>query len=100
LRRTARKYNLYEKIQFRTEITQVVWDEGRQKWQLDFVNLNTGEKDRMEADVVFSALGPLRIPQIPKEFENFEGPKSHTAQWNHAYDLTNKRVAVVGSGAR
>ncbi|KAH7057929.1 putative flavoprotein [Linnemannia elongata] len=99
LRNTARKYKLYEKIQFRTEITHVAWHEGRQKWILNHVNLNNGERGRTEADIVFSGMGPLRIPQIPKEFENFEGPKWHTAQWNHAYDLTNKRVAVVGSGA-
>ncbi|KAF9128493.1 hypothetical protein BGX30_014303 [Mortierella sp. GBA39] len=99
LRNTARKYKLYEKTRFRTEITHVAWNEGRQKWVLDHVNLNNGEREQTEADIVFSGMGPLRVPQIPKEFENFEGPKWHTAQWNHAYDLTNKRVAVVGSGA-
>ncbi|KAG0366569.1 pyridine nucleotide-disulfide oxidoreductase [Gamsiella multidivaricata] len=99
LRRTARKYNLYDKISFRTEVTHVEWNEGRQKWVLDYVDLNTGHADRMEADVVFSGMGPLRIPHIPKEFESFEGPKWHTAQWDHSYDLTDKRVAVVGSGA-
>ncbi|KAF9356930.1 hypothetical protein BGX26_004521 [Mortierella sp. AD094] len=99
MRKTARKHQLYEKISFRTEVTHVEWKQGRQKWVLDFVNLNTGKVDKMEADVVFSGMGPLRIPKIPKEFENFEGPKWHTAQWNHSYDLTNKRVAIVGSGA-
>ncbi|KAG0321124.1 hypothetical protein BGZ99_004102 [Dissophora globulifera] len=99
LRRTAHKYNLYDKISFRTEITHTEWNDSLQKWVLDYVNLNTGEKSRMEADIVFSGMGPLRIPQIPKEFEGFEGPMWHTAQWNHTYDLTNKRVAVVGSGA-
>jgi cyclohexanone monooxygenase len=54
----------------------------------------------MNADIVFCGMGALRIPNIPKQFDDFEGPKWHTAQWNHEYDLTNKRVAVVGSGAR
>ncbi|KFH73129.1 hypothetical protein MVEG_00351 [Podila verticillata NRRL 6337] len=44
-------------------------------------------------------MGPLRVPKIPQEFEGFEGPKWHTAQWNHEFDLTGKRVAVIGSGA-
>ncbi|KAF9178042.1 hypothetical protein BGZ51_004870 [Haplosporangium sp. Z 767] len=99
MRRVAEKYNLYEKIQFRTEIVHVEWHQDRQKWVLDYINQATGEKGVMEADIVFSGMGPLRIPQIPKQFENFEGPKWHTAQWNHSFDLTNKRVAVVGSGA-
>ncbi|KAF9365223.1 hypothetical protein BGX34_010867 [Mortierella sp. NVP85] len=99
MRRVAKKYNLYEKIRFRTEITHLEWNQDRQKWILDYMNLATGEKSVMEADIVLSGTGPLRIPQIPKEFEAFEGPKWHTAQWNHSFDLTNKRVAVVGSGA-
>lgn len=99
-RRVAKKYNLYEKIRFRTEVTHVEWLQDRQKWVLDYMNLATGEKSVMEADIVFSGMGPLRIPQIPEQFEAFEGPKWHTAQWNHSFDLTNKRVAIVGSGAR
>ncbi|KAG0352177.1 putative flavin-binding monooxygenase [Gamsiella multidivaricata] len=99
MRRVAKKYNLYEKIRFRTEVTRVEWNQDRQKWILNYMNLATGEQSVMEADIVFSGTGPLRIPQIPKQFENFEGPKWHTAQWNHSFDLTNKRVAVVGSGA-
>ncbi|KAF8929403.1 monooxygenase [Dissophora ornata] len=99
MRRVAKKYNLYEKIRFRTEITHVEWNQSRQKWVLDYMNLATSERSVMEADIVFSGTGPLRIPQIPKQFENFEGPKWHTAQWDHSFDLTNKRVAVVGSGA-
>ncbi|KAF9372732.1 hypothetical protein CPC16_002267 [Podila verticillata] len=99
LRRVARKHHLYDKIRFRTEITHVEWDGGRQKWVLDYRNRSTGDQGQYEADIVFSGMGPLRIPKIPKEFEAFEGPKWHTAQWNHSCDLTNKRVAVVGSGA-
>ncbi|KAF9279466.1 hypothetical protein BGZ68_007903 [Mortierella alpina] len=100
MRRVAKKYNLYDRIRFRTEITHVEWYQDRQKWVLDYVNLATGEKGSMEADIVLSGVGGLRIPQIPKQFESFEGPKWHTAQWNHSFDITNKRVAVIGSGAR
>ncbi|KAG0226028.1 hypothetical protein BGW42_003947 [Actinomortierella wolfii] len=99
MRRTAQRYNLYPKIKFHTEVTGAVWDEDRQKWLLDYVNLSTGEKHVFIADIVFSGHGPLRIPQIPKQFDAFEGPKWHSAQWNHNFDLTGKRVAVVGSGA-
>ena len=99
-RRVAKKYNLYEKTRFRTEVTHVEWHEDLQQWVLDWINHNTGETGQMNADIVFSGMGPLRVPRIPKQFEAFEGPKWHTAQWNHDYDLTGKRVAVVGSGAR
>ncbi|KAG0314015.1 hypothetical protein BGZ97_009707 [Linnemannia gamsii] len=96
-RRVAKKYNLYEKIRFRTEITHAEWHEDLQQWVLDWTDHNTGETGQMNADIVFCGMGALRIPNIPKQFDDFEGPKWHTAQWNHEYDLTNKRVAVVGS---
>ncbi|KAF9913614.1 hypothetical protein BX616_009820 [Lobosporangium transversale] len=99
MRRVAKKYNLYEKIRFRTEVTRIEWNNSRQKWIVDYMDLSTGERSVMEADIVFSGAGPLRIPFIPKQFDDFEGPKWHTAQWNHSIDLTNKRVAIVGSGA-
>ncbi|KAF9910234.1 hypothetical protein EC991_006963 [Linnemannia zychae] len=98
-RRVAKKYKLYEKIRFRTEITHAEWREELHQWVLDWTNHDTGETGQMFADIVFSGMGPLRIPQIPKQFDAFEGPKWHTAQWNHDYDLTDKRVAIVGSGA-
>ena len=31
--------------------------------------------------------------------EKFQGEAFHSARWNHAYDLTNKKVAVIGSAA-
>ncbi|KAG0050650.1 hypothetical protein BGZ83_004583 [Gryganskiella cystojenkinii] len=99
LRRTAKKHNLYEKIRFRTQITHAQWHEDIQKWVLDYTNLATGDHHQIQADIVFSGMGPLRIPQIPKQFDAFTGPKWHTAEWNHDFDLTGKRVAVVGSGA-
>ncbi|KAF9585729.1 hypothetical protein BGW38_001027 [Lunasporangiospora selenospora] len=99
MRRTAQKHDLYKKISFRTEVTKVQWEDSLQKWSITHKNLNTGEITETKADIVFSGMGPLRIPKIPEEFSAFKGPKWHTAQWNHDYDLTGKRVAIVGSGA-
>ena len=47
------------------------------------------------------ATGPITEPQIPAlpGLETFEGEMFHSANWNHEYDLTNKRVAVIGTGA-
>ncbi|KAF9093920.1 hypothetical protein BGX29_009740, partial [Mortierella sp. GBA35] len=97
-RRVAKKYNLYEKIRFRTEVTRTEWHEDSQQWVVDWLNHNSGEVGQMRADFIFSGTGLLRLPRIPKQFNDFEGPKWHTAQWNHDFDLTNKRVAIIGSG--
>ena len=38
------------------------------------------------------------IPELPG-LERFEGKAFHSARWDHDYDLTGKRVAVIGTGA-
>jgi cation diffusion facilitator CzcD-associated flavoprotein CzcO len=43
----------------------------------------------------------LNVPQYPDwpGLDDFEGPKFHTARWEHDHDLTGLRVAVVGTGS-
>lgn len=47
----------------------------------------------------YLSVGTIRVPRTPKEFAGFEGPIVHTAEWDNSVDFTNKRVAVIGSGA-
>ncbi|KAI9249745.1 hypothetical protein BDA99DRAFT_564308 [Phascolomyces articulosus] len=37
--------------------------------------------------------------QIPEQFKLFSGTVVHTASWDPSVDFTNKRVAVIGTGA-
>ncbi|KAF9285347.1 hypothetical protein BGZ68_003950 [Mortierella alpina] len=99
LRSTARMYNLYDKIQFRSKVSRMQWNEDRQKWVLNWSNLATGDEAVVEVDVVIHATGHLRIPRIPQEFAQFTGELWHSARWRWDVDLTDKRVGVVGSGA-
>ena len=48
-----------------------------------------------------SAVGPLTEPALPdiEGLEEFDGEIFHSARWNHDFDLTGKRVAVIGTGA-
>lgn len=39
------------------------------------------------------------MPQIPPEFEDFEGPKMHSGNWDDGVELRGKNVAVIGTGA-
>jgi len=43
----------------------------------------------------------LTTPKLPDidGVEEFDGLTMHTARWDHAADLTGKRVAVIGTGA-
>ena len=48
-----------------------------------------------------AAVGPLNGPLTPNlpGLSEFPGTIFHSNKWNHSYDLSNKRVAVVGTGA-
>lgn len=53
------------------------------------------------AQFVVPGMGALSTAAIPQlnGIENFKGPMFHSQQWNHDYDLKDKRVAVIGTGA-
>ncbi|KAI9257354.1 flavoprotein [Phascolomyces articulosus] len=100
LRRVAKKYNLYEKTKFETEIVHAEWKEQQQQWLLQWRNTkNHQETGSGYYDILFAGLGPLRVPNIPSEFAKFQGPIVHTTQWDSTLDYSNKRIAVIGSGA-
>ncbi|MGW0731529.1 flavin-containing monooxygenase [Streptomyces sp. NPDC002851] len=88
-------FGLRPHIRFDSEVKQLRWDAGELRWEL------TTSAGSLTADVVVSATGPLSDPQLPdiQGLDTFEGKIFHSAQWDHDYDLTGKRVAVIGTGA-
>lgn len=89
------KYGVKQHVRFNSEVMARTWDEQAQVWRLS-VN---GEE--VTARFVVSAIGafvdpkPVEIPGL----DDFQGKVIHSARWDHEYDLTDKRVAVVGTGA-
>jgi cation diffusion facilitator CzcD-associated flavoprotein CzcO len=53
------------------------------------------------ADSLLLAAGRLTEPKIPgiPGLGTFPGPLFHSARWDHAVDVRDKRVAVIGTGA-
>ncbi|KAI9264199.1 cyclohexanone monooxygenase [Phascolomyces articulosus] len=96
----AKKYHLYERTKFETEVIQLEWQEKQQQWFVQWRNVNNHQETESGIfDFVISGVGLLRIANIPKEFLGFEGPIIHTAYWDSSIDYTNKRIAIIGSGA-
>ena len=95
LRDVTDAYGLRRHIRFGVDVTGARWDADERRWH---VTTSAGE---FTARFVVAGVGALHIPNIPKlpGVERFEGEAFHSAQWNHDYDLTGKRVAVVGTGA-
>ena len=92
----ARRYGLYEHMRFGTEVVATTWDEDACRWR---VELDDGEV--VDAQHLVMATGQLSRPSIPAipGLEDFEGAAFHSARWDHDYDMTGKRVAVLGTGA-
>lgn len=92
----ARTHDVLRHIRFGTEIASARFDEGACVW-----HIRTASGEEITADVLVSAVGQLNRPSIPAipGLEHFRGELFHSARWNHAYDLANKRVAVIGNAA-
>ncbi len=90
------KYKLEEKTVLNATVTQATWQATEKRWLITLENSNT-----YTTQFIINATGPLSTPTIPQfeGLENFQGTSFHTNQWNHDYQYTGKRVAIVGSGA-
>jgi len=96
LRHCASKYDLTRHLRFNAEVTAAAFDAVRGVWTLTF-----RDGSQVDAETVVSAVGQLHRPAIPDipGRESFQGRMFHSAHWDHGYDLTGKRVAVIGTGA-
>ncbi|CAO3607274.1 unnamed protein product [Mucor hiemalis] len=94
----AKKYKLYEQTQFNTEVVRASWKENTNKWEIELKTKGIGATQTRYYDFIFSGVGSIRVPNIPKQYEAFEGKIIHSAYWDKDYDFQNKTVAVVGSG--
>ena len=92
----VRRHRLGPHLRLGTEIESAEFDEPRGRWRL---RTTAGETD--EVDVLVTACGQLSRPALPAipGLDRFTGTAFHSAQWDHSFDMTAKRVAVIGTGA-
>ena len=99
-RDVAQRHALKDHIRFETEVAELRFDEDRGLWRAR-LKLEGGADEWVEATAVITAVGQLnrpRLPDIPGR-DSFKGTSFHSAQWRHDVDLTDKTVAVIGTGA-
>jgi cation diffusion facilitator CzcD-associated flavoprotein CzcO len=95
LERTASDYGVTRRIHYRTEVREAQWKPGDRLWHLD---TSAGP---YTARVLIAGPGPLHQPNLPDlpGLDSFEGKAYHSARWDHEYDLSGKRVAILGTGS-
>lgn len=96
LKHCADKYGLRQYIRFNSEVTGAEFDQEAGLWR---VSLRDGAS--YSAQALVSACGQLNRPAYPQlpGLEQFQGELFHSARWQHDYDLSGKRIAVIGTGA-
>src|SRR3954467_2219503 len=105
-RAIARHFDLYRDACFQTGVTELRWDDEAQHWII-----STDRGDRMTAQFVAMANGPLSRPKLPgiPGINEFRGYTFHTSRWDYGYTggdstggltkLADKRVGIIGTGA-
>ncbi|MFI6868462.1 flavin-containing monooxygenase [Nocardia sp. NPDC050406] len=92
--RVARERGLDRHTRFGIEVVGAEFS--GEDWR---VTTSTGDVERF--DFLLCATGFLHHPRVPTipGLAEFTGPVMHSARWDHAVELTGKRVGVIGTGS-
>lgn len=106
IHRAAEIMDIRKDYLFDARVSSAVFDDANDLWTIRFERADLAP---MTARFVFSALGPLSWPQMPKVLgiHTFRGESYHTARWPRdpdgfgpaKLDFSGKRVAVIGTGS-
>ncbi|OQV04641.1 hypothetical protein CLAIMM_09494 [Cladophialophora immunda] len=97
--RTVKKWNLDRDVQLNTKVVGAYWLDDSGKWKL-LVEHNGIQREEF-ADILVSGQGFLNLWKWPEieGLQSFKGKLVHSADWDHDYDYSNKRIAVIGNGS-
>ena len=102
----GRKFGMYERTCFQTEVTAIEWNAEALRW-----TVRTDRGDALRARFVVMCNGPLNRPKLPgiPGVGSFKGHSFHTSRWDYDYTggdtngnltkLKDKRVGIIGTGA-
>ena len=93
----ADKFDLRKYMQFNCRVEAMAFDETRDLW-----HLKVGDGRELTCRFVVLAIGLLSAPTLPRlaGMADFKGRSFHTYYWPHEpVEMTDKRVAVIGTGA-
>ena len=97
LQHVADKFDLRKDIQFSGDVKSAVYDEDSRSWQVVLA-----DGSRHTSRFLITGVGILSQPTLPKiaGIDSFKGQSFHTSRWPHTLvDFSDKRVAVIGTGA-
>ncbi|KAF8902333.1 monooxygenase [Gymnopilus junonius] len=97
----AQKYNLHKYCKLKHLVSKAVWNEGEGRWEVQVINMATGETIHDSCDILVNAGGVLNAWQWPKipGLEKYKKKLLHTANWDASVDLNGKHVGLIGNGS-
>ncbi|MEN9580144.1 MAG: hypothetical protein RJA70_3153, partial [Pseudomonadota bacterium] len=92
----AEKYGVTGHIRYRSHAVRCEFDSASDLWTTHLENSTV-----VTSRFVIAATGLFSQPVVPAipGLETFSGKAMHSARWDRSYDVTSKRVAVIGTGA-
>jgi cation diffusion facilitator CzcD-associated flavoprotein CzcO len=93
----AEKFDLRPHMQFGCTVESAHFDDDATMWRL-----HLGDGRKLSCHFLVLAVGLLSAPTMPRYegMDEFMGPSFHTYNWpTEPLDLTDKRIAVIGTGA-
>ena len=96
LEEVARDFGIDGIVRYGVDVVSCRWDEAETSWTVAAADGRT-----WRADALVVATGQLHQPSVPRlpGIDEFTGVSFHSSRWDHSFDLTGKRVAVIGTGA-
>ena len=95
----AEKFKIQERISFNCWIENVAYDEQKERFQVEYKNLQNGRKCYETFDYVIVAVGHFRYPNMPSYSgqKTFPGKTIHSRDFLDGRKFQGKRVLVVGA---
>ncbi|KAL7817291.1 hypothetical protein V8C26DRAFT_398614 [Trichoderma gracile] len=97
----ARKHDIYKLLKLSQRVEALDWDPETAQWLINVRDLKTDASRVDKADFVLTAIGRFnawKLPDYPG-IKDFKGLLRHTSNWDPSFDVTGKKVAVIGNGA-
>lgn len=97
----AKKYGVYQNVEFRSKVAGSYWEEKDAQWRLEIEDVSTGEKRTASYDFLITAIGHFndwKLPDYPG-IKDFKGHLRHSSDWDPSFDPRGKRIATIGNGA-
>jgi cation diffusion facilitator CzcD-associated flavoprotein CzcO len=95
LRDVTGQFRLRDRMILDCAVERLDWNSVEQLWRLETAH---GPRTATHVVVATGALADPIVPNLPG-VDRFAGASFHSARWDHSFDLTGKKVAVIGTGA-